>query len=267
MISMDASEALRLDSVRKIYGTADNSVTALDGVSLRLLTGTFTAVMGPSGSGKSTLLSAPPAWTGPPRAPWRRRPASRGSEAAYPLRRNGSGSSSRSSTSADADRVENVALPLRLAGRTSDKSVCRAARQRRPRRPARPPAGRAVRRPAAARRDRPGARHPTERDLRRRADRRPRQRAAAARCSRCCATRRQPRADGRHGDPRSGRGRRTPTRWSSWRRPDRRRTGATHRRPVAERMTHLADEVAWLAPAGVRAMPSATSERCGSATY
>ncbi|HEV7710292.1 MAG TPA: ATP-binding cassette domain-containing protein, partial [Asanoa sp.] len=56
MISTDAREALRLDSVRKVYGTADNSVTALDGVSLRLLTGTFTAIMGPSGSGKSTLL-------------------------------------------------------------------------------------------------------------------------------------------------------------------------------------------------------------------
>ena len=52
----EPAEALRLDSVRKVYGTADNPVTALDGVSLTVRPGTFTAVMGPSGSGKSTLL-------------------------------------------------------------------------------------------------------------------------------------------------------------------------------------------------------------------
>ncbi|SEG69739.1 putative ABC transport system ATP-binding protein [Thermomonospora echinospora] len=49
-------EALRLVSVRKVYGTEDNPVTALANVSLSLSAGTFTAVMGPSGSGKSTLL-------------------------------------------------------------------------------------------------------------------------------------------------------------------------------------------------------------------
>jgi putative ABC transport system ATP-binding protein len=48
--------ALRLDDVHKTYGTDDNRVVALDGVSLTLPVGTFTAVMGPSGSGKSTLL-------------------------------------------------------------------------------------------------------------------------------------------------------------------------------------------------------------------
>jgi len=52
----EPADALRLDSVRKVYGTADNPVTALDGVSLTVRPGTFTAVMGPSGSGKSTLL-------------------------------------------------------------------------------------------------------------------------------------------------------------------------------------------------------------------
>ncbi|WP_093799777.1 ABC transporter ATP-binding protein [Streptomyces sp. Wb2n-11] len=51
-----AAEALRLVSVGKVYGTGGNAVTALDGVTLSLGAGTFTAVMGPSGSGKSTLL-------------------------------------------------------------------------------------------------------------------------------------------------------------------------------------------------------------------
>ncbi|MBZ6173529.1 ABC transporter ATP-binding protein [Streptomyces olivaceus] len=51
-----SGEALRLVGVRKVYGTAEAAVTALDRVSLSLPAGSFTAVMGPSGSGKSTLL-------------------------------------------------------------------------------------------------------------------------------------------------------------------------------------------------------------------
>ncbi|MFJ3670219.1 ABC transporter ATP-binding protein [Streptomyces sp. NPDC090106] len=51
-----AAEALRLVKVSRTYGEGEGAVTALDGVTLSLGRGTFTAVMGPSGSGKSTLL-------------------------------------------------------------------------------------------------------------------------------------------------------------------------------------------------------------------
>lgn len=48
--------ALRLRSVTRSYGKGATAVTALDRVTFDIPKGTFTAVMGPSGSGKSTLL-------------------------------------------------------------------------------------------------------------------------------------------------------------------------------------------------------------------
>jgi len=48
--------AVRLRSVTRSYGREGGEVTALDRVSLDIPRSTFTAVMGPSGSGKSTLL-------------------------------------------------------------------------------------------------------------------------------------------------------------------------------------------------------------------
>ena len=47
---------VQLHDVVRVFGRGDGRVRALDGVTLTLERGTFTAIMGPSGSGKSTLL-------------------------------------------------------------------------------------------------------------------------------------------------------------------------------------------------------------------
>ena len=47
---------LETKSLRKIYGSGDTEVRALDGVDLTVEKGEFAAVVGTSGSGKSTLL-------------------------------------------------------------------------------------------------------------------------------------------------------------------------------------------------------------------
>ena len=47
---------VRLEEVRKVYGSGEGAVVALDGLSVGFESGSFTAVMGPSGSGKSTFL-------------------------------------------------------------------------------------------------------------------------------------------------------------------------------------------------------------------
>jgi putative ABC transport system ATP-binding protein len=122
------AEALRLDGVRRVYGPKGNQVVALDGVSVRLAAGTFTAVMGPSGSGKSTFLQC---------AAGLDRPTSGtvfigGTEldqtsetAATRFRRQRVGFVFQQfNLLATLTVWQNVVLPLRLAGRKVDRERC-----------------------------------------------------------------------------------------------------------------------------------------------
>ncbi|MDX2947681.1 MULTISPECIES: ABC transporter ATP-binding protein [Streptomyces] len=122
-----AGVAVRVRGLRRAYG----AVAALDGVDLDFGVGTFTAVMGPSGSGKSTLLQCAAGLDRPSGGTVR----VDGVELA--------GLSERRLTLLRRERIgfvfqafnllpsltaaQNVALPLRLAGRRPSRGAVREA--------------------------------------------------------------------------------------------------------------------------------------------
>ena len=168
---------VELDDLVRVFGRGEGAVRALDGVTLSLARGTFTAIMGPSGSGKSTLLQI---------AAGLDRPTSGRVGLGEPRARR----ARREGARPPAPRADRVRLPVVQPARRADRRAerraagaarrqapaprrrARRARARRPRRPRPPPPRAALGRPAAARRDRPRARRRARRDLRRRADRR-----------------------------------------------------------------------------------------------
>jgi putative ABC transport system ATP-binding protein len=54
--SETAPAMLEVEDLVRVFGRGEGAVRALDGVTLTMARGSFTAIMGPSGSGKSTLL-------------------------------------------------------------------------------------------------------------------------------------------------------------------------------------------------------------------
>jgi putative ABC transport system ATP-binding protein len=56
LVTNTLTVAARADAARKVYGSGDTQVVALDDVTVDFAAGEFTAIMGPSGSGKSTLM-------------------------------------------------------------------------------------------------------------------------------------------------------------------------------------------------------------------
>jgi putative ABC transport system ATP-binding protein len=118
--------AARTADVRKLYGSGDAAVTALDGVNVALGAGEFTAIMGPSGSGKSTLLHVLAGLDRPTSGEvylGDTQITSLNDRALTLLRRDNIGFIFQSfNLLPTMTAAENITLPLRIAGRKPDDS-------------------------------------------------------------------------------------------------------------------------------------------------
>lgn len=118
--------AARVEGASKIYGTGDGQVFALNDVSVGFPTGKFSAIMGPSGSGKSTLmhcaagldtLSKGEAYIGDIAL------SSLNDKQLTTLRRDSVGFIFQAFNLVPTlTALENITLPIALAGRTADQA-------------------------------------------------------------------------------------------------------------------------------------------------
>ena len=153
--------AARVVDLTKVYGSGNAEVRALDGVSLDIAMGEFTAVMGPSGSGKSTLMHCCAALDTPTSGQiWLGDTELGGlhDKKLTLLRREEIGFVFQSFNLVPTLTArENILLPLSIAGQKPDPDLVRRGdRHDQAPRPARPPAQPALGWPAAAGRGAPG---------------------------------------------------------------------------------------------------------------
>ena len=121
----DGAVAARAVDAVKVYGRGEAQVFALDGVNVDFATGRFTAIMGPSGSGKSTLmhmlagldtLTSGSVWVGDVDL------SSLNDKKLTQLRRDSIGFIFQAfNLIPTLTAAENIALPMKLAGRKPDK--------------------------------------------------------------------------------------------------------------------------------------------------
>jgi putative ABC transport system ATP-binding protein len=125
------AEALQLWSVSRTYGAGPSAVRALTDVTVGFVRGSFTAVMGPSGSGKSTLLHCAAGLDRPDAGRVIIGDTELGAlseHALTVLRRQRIGFVFQSFNLVSAlTAAQNVALPLRLAGRGPSVEAVRSA--------------------------------------------------------------------------------------------------------------------------------------------